>query len=87
MHRPGYVNPADLKASELRALLALLKHGHRAPMTDGHVFTSKLVIRFAVCVRLMELGLLYCFEDGVELSRSGQGIARIFLNRPILGYD
>jgi hypothetical protein len=85
--RPGHVDPSKLKASELRALVAMLKNRSQAVTCDGHAFTGTLIFRFSVVVKLLELGLLYRYPDRVELTRSGQGIARIFEKRPILGYD
>jgi len=85
--RSRYVNPRDLKASELKVLVAILKHGERVPNSDGLVFTRTLVFRYTVACKLGRMGLLEKYTDGIELSRAGEGIARIFADRPILGYD
>jgi len=83
----NYVNPKDLKASELKALVALLKHG-KAPYTDGLVWTRTLVFRLSVCLKLVRLGLVQEVRgQDMALSNAGRGIARIFEKRHILGYD
>lgn len=82
-----YVNPSKLKASELRALVAMHKNGNYALTCDGHAFTRTLIFRFSVAVELIRLGLMSQEPDRIELSRAGEGIARSFSNRPILGYD
>lgn len=82
-----FVKPSDLKASELRAVVALHNNGGRAVVSAGHAFTSKLIIRFKTFCRLIEFGLAYRANGDLELTNAGNGIGRSFKDRPILGYD
>ena len=82
-----FVNPADLKASELRALVALLAHGRAAPIASGCIFTTESIFRTKVVDNLLDIGLVRGDSDKVELTSAGTGIALSFKDRPIMGYD
>ena len=82
-----FIKASDLRASELRAVVALHNNGGRGPVSAGHVFTSKMIIKFKTFYRLIELGLAYRADGDLELTSAGSGMGRSFKNRPILGYD
>lgn len=82
-----FVNPADLKASELRVLVALFNHKRAAPIASGCIFTRDDTFRIHTINRLTEFGLVKADADKVSLTSAGVGIGRSFQDRPILGYD
>lgn len=83
----GFVRASELTATELRAVVALHKHGKEAPLATGMAFTRGIIIRWNVFCRLIELGLAYRAEGVVGLTNKGHGMGRSFKDRPILGYD
>jgi hypothetical protein len=84
-----FVHPSELRASELRAVLALHKHGQPAPVSAGHCFAAKMAIRWDAFLHLIDLGLAYWVGRGerVDLTPAGRGMARGLEHRRIVGYD
>lgn len=82
-----FVHPSELRAYELRAVLALHKHGKPAPVSAGHCFAAKMAIKWGAFLRLIDLGLAYWVGDRVDLTPAGHGMARGLEHRRIVGYD
>ena len=82
------INPRELKASEIKMLVALYNHSSKKPpVVTGYVFTKEQVIDVHKLSNLIDKRLVTIKGDYVSLSSSGVGIARSFKDRPILGDD
>jgi len=96
--RRTFVDPSQLKASELKAVVCLFLHGEAAPFLDGHAFCRRVnhpsidppectigwqVIKSLVANKLANVNN----KNDVILTGAGRGIGRSLANKPILGYD
>jgi fructose-1,6-bisphosphatase len=85
-NKRSFVNPRDLKASELKTLVSLFKHNRGAPIVTGHVFIKE-IIDIEQLHELIDRKLVTIDGGYARLTSSGIGIAKTFSNRPILGDD
>ena len=80
-----------MKASELKAIVALLNHNRAAPIVNGCCFTHDLIFRHATVDSLLELKLIVKetsdLGEVINLTNIGAGVAKTFKNRSIHGYD
>ena len=87
-----------IKASLIKAIICINQHGKPVPIITGHLFCSNVkhqnikpdetIINWRVIKELTQLDLVYTDDDNsVRLTRSGKGISKNMINRPIVGYD
>ncbi len=93
------VNPSDMKASELKALVCLFLNHRPAPFITGHAFCSQgithpsiqredVTIHWKLIDRLADLGLAFKTPGcDISLTSAGIGIGRSLADKPINGYD
>jgi hypothetical protein len=82
-----FINPNNLKASELKAIVALFKHGRPAAVSAGHIFTKSLVIKWNIINELSSLKIVTNENGNVSLTSVGVGIGKSFAGRKIFGRD
>ncbi len=82
-----FINPNQLKASELKAIVALFKHGRPASISAGHIFTKSLIIKWTTIKDLSDMKVITNENGIVTLTNTGIGIGKNFAGRRILGYD
>ena len=96
--RRNFVDPSQMKASWLKALVCIFQHGRPVPYITGHAFctgvshpsieTPEHTVKWTILNKLIELKLAYMNGDSnVVLTTAGRGMSRSLNDKPILGYD
>lgn len=82
-----FINPKDLKASQLKAIVALYKHNKPCHISAGYILTKSLNIRWNIIQDLLDLKLIYKENNQIKLTPIGCGLGKLFSNKTIIGTD